>query len=51
MPKSLQSTLLIEILESGVKIGVFSENYFRDYLKIPLVNTQTVFKQMIERSA
>ena len=36
MPKSLRSTLLLEILEIGVKIGVYDEKLFRDYIAIPM---------------
>lgn len=45
MPESLQSSLLIEILNLGIKIGVYDEDLFKQYLEIPMVNTNNIFKQ------
>jgi len=45
MPKSLQSALLIEVLDLGVKQGVYDEKLFREYLQIPLAHQHNVFKQ------
>ena len=36
MPTSLQSTLLLEILSLGLKINVFNEAYFNEYLTMPM---------------
>ena len=44
MPKGLQSSLLLEILESGIKLGIYDENYFKDYLTMPMVAQPSVFK-------
>jgi hypothetical protein len=44
MPKSLQSALLIEVLDLGVKQDVYDEKLFRDYLQIPLAQQHNVFK-------
>jgi hypothetical protein len=44
MPKGLQSTLLLEILEIGMKIGVFDEVLFKEYLAIPMAIYTNVFK-------
>jgi hypothetical protein len=45
MPKSLLSALLIEVLDLGVKQGVYDEKLFREYLQIPLTHQHNVFKQ------
>jgi hypothetical protein len=36
MPKSLQSSLLIEILDLGIRVNQYDENLFREYLEMPL---------------
>jgi len=38
MPKSLQSSLLIEILDLGIRVNIFDEKLFREYLEMPIVN-------------
>jgi hypothetical protein len=38
MPKSLQSSLLIEILYIGIKVGIYDETLFREYLTMPLTS-------------
>ena len=47
MPKSLQSSLLIEILDLGVRVGVYEEKLFREYLELPLVNQYNVLKEKV----
>ena len=43
MPRSLQSSLLIEVLDLGIKIGTYDEALFREYLDMPLVRPYNVF--------
>ena len=43
MPRSLQSSLLIEVLDLGIKIGTYEEVLFREYLDMPLVRPYNVF--------
>jgi len=43
MPETLQAALLIEVLDLGIKVGNYSEELFRDYLKMPLVSTYTQY--------
>jgi hypothetical protein len=43
MPKSLQGSLLIEVLDLGIKIGVYDEDLFREYLDMPLARPYNVF--------
>lgn len=45
----LQSTLLLEILELGIKLGIYDETLFRSYLQIPMAVQPKVFKK--ERKA
>ena len=35
-PQSLQSSLLLEILENGMKLDIYDKKYFLEYLKNPL---------------
>jgi hypothetical protein len=51
MPKSLQSTLLLDILDIGIKIGVYDEQLFRDYIAIPMADQPKVFKEKREANA
>lgn len=43
MPKTLQGSLLIEVLDLGIKIGVYDEDLFREYLDMPLARPYNVF--------
>ncbi len=45
MPSSLQSSLLIEVLDLGIKIAIYEESLFREYLEMPLVRPYNVFNQ------
>jgi hypothetical protein len=44
MPTSLQSSLLIEVLQNGVKLDVYDEGLFREYLKKPHAVPANVLK-------
>jgi hypothetical protein len=35
-PQSLRSSLLLEILENGMKLDIYDKKYFLEYLKNPL---------------
>jgi hypothetical protein len=37
MPKSLQASLLIEVLDLGIKVNQYDEKLFREYLEVPIV--------------
>eukprot|EP00347_Sterkiella_histriomuscorum_P022623 403337784 len=45
LPTSLQQSLLIEILNLGIKLNQYDEQLFRDYIKMPLYAPHGVFKQ------
>jgi hypothetical protein len=37
MPKSFQASLLIEVLDLGIKVNQYDEKLFREYLEVPIV--------------
>ena len=43
MPKTLQGSLLIEVLDLGIKIGTYDEVLFREYLDMPLARPSNEF--------
>ncbi|CDW90653.1 UNKNOWN [Stylonychia lemnae] len=45
MPQSLQSQLLSDALDLGIKLNIYDEDLFRDYLKIPTNVQANVFKE------
>ena len=45
MPKSLQASLLIEVLDLGIKVNQFDEKLFREYLEMPLAQQYNVLKE------
>jgi len=45
MPKSLQASLLIEILDLGIKVNQYDEKLFREYLEMPLAHQYNVIKE------
>eukprot|EP00347_Sterkiella_histriomuscorum_P016748 403352004 len=44
MPQSLQSSLLIEVLDLGIKLSIYDEDLFRQYLAIPQRDEGKFFK-------
>lgn len=40
--------MLIEILDLGIKLGIYNETYFKDFLTMPMVTVSNVQKSKRE---
>ena len=51
MPQSLQSSLLVEILELGIKLGIYDEELFLQFVQNPMLKEGSVFNAKKSREA